>query len=282
MMTWTHYHWDGSHAVDVEAARHLPGDSDAFKTFIQLPVVAVVSGTVAIADNRFGGLALLLHGADGYTYYYGHLSEQWVQDGQSVEVGEELGRIGNTGYNTQYIEPHLHFSIATYETEDWRWEPDVNAAEQFLTWFELAWQDLDIPEYPPDQVAGWPLVVPAEITRGFLEPLPQNPDHGSIDLMPVGARPEPIPIYATLGGEVNVNRATVMGLRTQITNRPADTTVVYNFLLATTVTDGTVVQPGDLIGYIDPAVGLTYMLFVEDVPTDPTPTLGNPPWLDGP
>jgi murein DD-endopeptidase MepM/ murein hydrolase activator NlpD len=277
LMTWTHYHWDGSNAVDVEAARRLPGDSDEFNTFIQLPAVAVVSGTVTIADNPYGGLALLLYGDDGYTYYYGHLSEQWVEDEQLVRAGDLIGRIGNTGRWTQYIEPHLHFSIATHEADDWRWEPDVNAAEQFLTWFDLPWQDLDIPDYPVDQVAGWPLAVPAQIVRGFAERQAENSDQGSIDIAPKSASAvadeAPIPVYATLGGEVNVNRATVMGLRVQITNRPARTTVVYSFMLETTVADGDVVQRGDLVGYIDRTVGLNYMLFVNDVQTDPTPTL---------
>jgi murein DD-endopeptidase MepM/ murein hydrolase activator NlpD len=276
-MTWTHYHWDGSNAVDVEAARHLPAESAEFDTFIHLPVVAVTTGTVTIADNRFGGLALLLDGQDGYTYYYGHLSEQWVEDGQLVRAGDWLGRIGNTGYNTQYIEPHLHFSIATHTADDWRWEPDVNAAERFLTWFDLPWQDLNIPDYPLDHVSGWPLAVPAEITRPFSVPLAQNPDQGSIDILPTVGSEDPIPVYATLGGEVNVNRATVMGLRVQVTNRPARTTVVYSFLQKSTEADGDVVQRGDVVGYIDPAVGLNYMLFVEDVSTDPTATLGNAP-----
>jgi hypothetical protein len=119
--------------------------------------------------------------------------------------------------------------------------------------------------------------VPSEISRTFSEPLSQNPDQGSIDILPAVASKDPVPIYATLGGEINVNRATVMGLRTQITNRPARTTVVFSFLLETTVADGNVVQRGDLIGYIDPAIGLNYMLFVQDVPTDPVPTLGDLP-----
>ncbi len=280
-MTWTHYHWDGGNAVDVEAARQLSSDSLEFNTFVELPVVAVISGTVDIADNHYGGLALLLHGDDGYTYYYGHLSEQWVEDGQTVRVGERLGRIGNTGHNTQYIEPHLHFSIASHAADDWRWEPDVNAAEQFLTWLDLPWHDLTIPEYPTDHVAGWPLASPAEITRSFSEPLAQNPDQGSIDILPTTNGEAPIPVYATLGGEVNVNRATVMGLRAQITNRPSRTTVVYSFLLETTVADGDVVQRGDVVGYIDPSIGLNYMLFVRDAPTDPVPTLGEPPWKSG-
>ena len=272
-MTWTRYHWDGSNAVDIEAARDLPSDGQAFRTFTQLPVVAVVTGTIAIADNPAGGLALLLHGDDGYVYYYGHLSEQWVADGQFVQAGERLGRIGNTGRWTQYLEPHLHFSIATHEADDWRWEPDVNAAEQFLTWFDLPWQDLDIPDYPWDRVAGWPLDVPAQVTQSFAERQVENPDLGSVDIAPTVASEGPLPVYATLGGEVNVNRATVLGLRVQITNRPSRATVVYSFLHETTVTDGDVVQRGDLIGYIDPHATLNYMLFVDDVQLDPTATL---------
>lgn len=277
LMTWSHFHWDGSNAVDIEAARHLASDSPEFKAFTLLPAVAVVSGTIAIADNHYGGLALNLYGTDGDTYYYGHLSEQWVTDGQAVRAGEWLGLIGNTGYNTQYIEPHLHFSISTQGADNWRWEPDVNAAERFLTWFNLPWQDLNIPEYPLDQVAGWPLRVPANITRGFDEPQAVNPDQGSIDIAPSVDSAEPVPVYATLGGEVNVNRATVMGLRTQITNRPSRTTVVFSFLLETTVADCDVVQRGDVIGTIDPRGILNYMLFVKDIPTDPMPTLGDPP-----
>jgi murein DD-endopeptidase MepM/ murein hydrolase activator NlpD len=277
LMTWTHFHWDGGNAVDIEAARALPAGSDEFKTFIHFPVSAVTSGTVTIADNLYGGLALLLQGDDGHSYYYGHLSEQWATDGQVVPAGALIGRIGNTGHNTQYIEPHLHFSISSHAATDWRWEPDVNAAEWLLAQFDLPWKDLDIEDYPVDHVAGWPFDVRAEITRTFSEPLPENPDQGSIDIVPSVTSDEPVPVYATLGGEVNVNRATVMGLRTQITNRPGRTTVVYSFLTETTLADGDVVQRGDLVGYVGPGRGLNYMLFVNDVPTDPVPSLGEQP-----
>jgi hypothetical protein len=107
--------------------------------------------------------------------------------------------------------------------------------------------------------------------------LAQNPDQGSIDILPISGGTNLLPVYATLNGEVNVNRATVMGLRAQITNRPARTTVVYSFLAETTVADGDVVQRGDVVGYVSPTVALNYMLFVNDIPTDPVPTLGDPP-----
>jgi hypothetical protein len=119
--------------------------------------------------------------------------------------------------------------------------------------------------------------VPARVSRGFAQPLHENPDQGSIDIAPLVADSGPVPVYATLGGEVNVNRATVMGLRAQITNRPARTTVVFSFLRDATVRDGDVVQRGDLIGHIDALGVLNYMLFVSDVPTDPAPTLGDSP-----
>jgi hypothetical protein len=259
--------------VDVEAARHLAGDSEDFINFTQRPVVAITSGVVSIADNLAGGLALRLEGDDGLMYYYGHLHEQWVTQGQRVQAGDLLGRVGNTGRWAQYIEPHLHLSIFTRSAEDWRWAPDVNGAEKLLAWFGLPWQDLDIPDYPLDYVSGWPLDAPAQITRSFAENQAENSDLGAIDLLPINAGSDPVPVYATLGGEINVNRATVMGLRVQITNRPSRSTVVYSFMLDTNLADGDVVQRGDLVGHIAPATSLNYMLFINDVQTDPAPTL---------
>lgn len=270
LMTWTHYHWDGSHAVDIEAGRYFAADSVEFNTFRQLPVVAITSGVMAIADNPRGGLALWLQGDDGRTYYYAHLSEQWVTAGQRVQAGDFIGRIGNTGQWTQYIEPHLHFAIHASGAGR---QPDVNAAEHFLEWFGLPWQELNVAEYPPDQVAGWPVATPARITRSFAENQAADPQLGSIDIDAENAGDSLIPIYATLGGEVNVNRATVLGLRVQVTNRHTRTTVVYSGLAEAAVADGDVVQPGDVVGYLAAATTLNYMLFVNDIQVDPAPTL---------
>ena len=270
LMTWTHFHWDGSNAVDVEAGRHFAAASAEFQAFIQLPVAAVTTGVIAIADNPRGGQALWLHGDDGRTYYYAHLSEQWAAEGQRVQVGELLGRIGNTGQWTQYIEPHLHFAIHSGAAGG---SPDVNAAEAFQAWFGLPWQDLNVADYPPDEVAGRPLATPVRITRTFAETQAENPLLGSIDMVPENGSAAPIPIYATLGGEVNVNRATVLGLRVQITNRHTRTTVVYSGLSEATVADGDVVQRGDVVGYLAAETTLNYMLFIDDIQVDPAPTL---------
>jgi len=74
--------------------------------------VAVTTGTVAIADNRFGGLALLLDGQDGYTYYYGHLSEQWVEDGQLVGAEHFLKRLYVRGVPVKPGVPDVDFVFA--------------------------------------------------------------------------------------------------------------------------------------------------------------------------
>jgi hypothetical protein len=47
-----------------------------------------------------------------YTLYYAHLDEQLAQPGQSVQPGDTIGLVGNTG-NAISTSPHLHFGIYT-------------------------------------------------------------------------------------------------------------------------------------------------------------------------
>ena len=72
------------------------------------PVVAAYAGDVAIADHLGGyGLSVLLHHNKGeHATRYAHLSEIFVQPGQTVEQGTVIGLVGSTGYSTG---PHLHF-----------------------------------------------------------------------------------------------------------------------------------------------------------------------------
>lgn len=73
------------------------------------PVVAGARGTVAFAgvQNGYGNLVVIDHGG-GLTSRYGHLSHIDVTQGQMVERGQFIGKVGSTGRSTG---PHLHYEI---------------------------------------------------------------------------------------------------------------------------------------------------------------------------
>jgi hypothetical protein len=97
--------WGGDHhGIDVFAYRGAP-------------LVAVTSGTiqkVGVAIKADGtpsttsGIRVRLRDDCGWEYYYGHLDEAVVSEGQRVEPGQLLGHMGNTG--TSGV--HLHFNIS--------------------------------------------------------------------------------------------------------------------------------------------------------------------------
>ena len=71
------------------------------------PVRATASGTVTTAgwNGGYGKMVEIDHG-NGLSTRYGHLSEIDVKVGQSVRVGQTVGRVGSTGRSTG---PHLHY-----------------------------------------------------------------------------------------------------------------------------------------------------------------------------
>jgi murein DD-endopeptidase MepM/ murein hydrolase activator NlpD len=71
------------------------------------PNVAVVSGTFETHHSGLGGLSIYLHGDDGHTYYYAHLS-QIVGPDRRVAQGEVVARTGSSGDATT---PHTHFEF---------------------------------------------------------------------------------------------------------------------------------------------------------------------------
>lgn len=71
------------------------------------PVVANVSGVVTHRPNPLGGNAYYLKGDDGDTYYGAHL-DSFVGPPRRVQLGEAIGRVGQTGNALGGID-HLHF-----------------------------------------------------------------------------------------------------------------------------------------------------------------------------
>ena len=72
------------------------------------PVVAIVSGTASyVAYDGSGGNMIFLDGDDGNSYWYMHNQENFISEGQHVEVGEEIATVGDTGNASGT--PHVHF-----------------------------------------------------------------------------------------------------------------------------------------------------------------------------
>ena len=77
------------------------------------PVLAVADGTIhTVGFNRLGGYRLWLRDAFGNDFYYAHLSaySPLAIEGRSVEAGDVVGFIGDTG-DAEGGSPHLHFEI---------------------------------------------------------------------------------------------------------------------------------------------------------------------------
>jgi hypothetical protein len=73
------------------------------------PVLACNSGTIVLVDQLFfsGKSVILDHGWGLFSMYF-HLSETEVKEGDRVNQGAMLGRVGSTGRSTK---PHLHWGV---------------------------------------------------------------------------------------------------------------------------------------------------------------------------
>ena len=79
-------------------------------------VHSTVNGTVRYAgwensnnhSQGFGQYVCIKSDADGYFYYFGHLSELKVKTGDTVKITDAIGIEGNTGYS---FGSHCHYCI---------------------------------------------------------------------------------------------------------------------------------------------------------------------------
>ncbi len=72
-------------------------------------IMAADEGVVTFTGNISGyGKAVIINHSNGYTTLYGHMSSITVSQGQTVDKGDGVGIMGNTGRSTG---THLHFEI---------------------------------------------------------------------------------------------------------------------------------------------------------------------------
>lgn len=79
------------------------------------PIVAMDGGVVTKSqcgwNNGYGCMVFIDH-RNGYTSLYAHMSELWVNTGQSVNRGQGIGRMGNTGRVYGVTGIHLHIELS--------------------------------------------------------------------------------------------------------------------------------------------------------------------------
>ncbi len=81
-----------------------------FTCQVGTPVRATGKGVIKRVENRrtgYGKNIIIDHGY-GYETRYAHLHKINVRTGQTVEKGEAIGEVGNTGTSTA---PHLHYEV---------------------------------------------------------------------------------------------------------------------------------------------------------------------------
>ncbi len=90
-------YWGGHPAIDVAA-------------WTGAPILAADSGYVIVAgwDNSGYGYHVVIDHGNGYQTLYAHLEAYYVDAGQNVAKGQQIGEMGSTGRSTG---PHLHFEV---------------------------------------------------------------------------------------------------------------------------------------------------------------------------
>ena len=72
-------------------------------------VAAAAAGEVTFAGDQAGyGTTVVIRHGEGFETRYAHLASTDVQTGDTVQAGQSVGRVGNSGRSTG---PHLHFEV---------------------------------------------------------------------------------------------------------------------------------------------------------------------------
>ena len=80
-----------------------------FSAAVGTPIIASASGVVSRSgwDSQYGNVIEIKH-AEGFKTRYAHASQLLVRVGQTVNRGDVIAKVGNTGRSTG---PHLHYEV---------------------------------------------------------------------------------------------------------------------------------------------------------------------------
>lgn len=100
----------GRRTLNGEADVHV--GIDIGKRGANVPVVAAADGVIirSYYSSSYGNVVFVTHNLDGdiYTTVYAHLESRTVESGETVDKGQLLGLMGNTGFS---FGAHLHFEL---------------------------------------------------------------------------------------------------------------------------------------------------------------------------
>lgn len=265
-------------------------------------VVASCGGTVTAmySTETDGNVITIFHPEAHYSTRYMHLSSTLVAVGDEIVMGQPLGKVGTTGECTPYRETEedvgrVHFEVLTENNEQ------IDPAPLLHRWGAY----LDIPTMLVQEVAGseWADWMVSEIAdsdivwngEAYMWPVPGHTalssDFGYRDLdhdgvlenfhsgidIPAAAG---TPIYAAAPGIVSTKAHWSYGICVKI-SVDGQTVNVYGHMSARAegITDGVMVQAGDLIGYVGSTGNssgnhLHFEVDVSGEATDPKPFFG--------
>ena len=93
----------------IDGSRELHTGIDISGTGYGSPIYAANNGVVCTADYKYSnGYYVTINHNNGYYTLYAHMSRYIVSAGQTVQKGQIIGYVGQSGYATG---PHLHFEL---------------------------------------------------------------------------------------------------------------------------------------------------------------------------
>lgn len=269
LLTWDERHWDGSLAVDIGMRASIELGASERLAFYSADLVAVTGGRASRLDNPRGGIAVLLHGDDGRTYYYAHLTEAFVDQPVDVVAGEPIGQVGNTGTWSQFLEPHLHLSMANGHQSGFVWDSDIDPVEWLREEFGLEPVRRARPTHPADVPEGLPVFAEAVRLESFEGARLDNPLLAGVTLHAAAEEAQwgAYGVRAPMAGVVTIHRDTPLGTRVQITNDSTAFSLMISGAIDSPLASGDLALDGSYLGR---ARGpLHYMVFRAGTPVDP-------------